>query len=281
MEILWGLLSQTIFFSTKLIAWLQATFQPNLIGNILGLSRYSEILVLAPLLFASFPKTRLKLGQRLVIGLGLAWSVGMKFGWPRPPSDFWLMDVSSRFAGPSAIYGFPSGDALAYGAFLIIILTTAWGTNRYQRLLKVVFAIGASLWIVLGRVYLGVHYLGDTLFGFTAGICLGLIMVRLEQTPRQLGKAIFLLLVLDTLIVRLVFDAPIDWPRALLVAAIGLSFAVLGAMRTSAFRINLLALLITVLLSGVTTQFPLALSLTYLWTISYPHLVNTLPSLLL
>lgn len=77
------------------------------------------------------------------------------FGWERPPSDLWLINVDG--------YSFPSTHAVS----AVVI----WGYLAYEikRLWFTITAIVLILLIAFSRVYLGVHYPQDVLVGLAVG----------------------------------------------------------------------------------------------------------------
>ncbi|KEZ50445.1 phosphatase PAP2 family protein [Metabacillus indicus] len=84
----------------------------------------------------------------------------------------------------AAHYSFPSGHAMNstvfYGfiCYLLLANTSAAGRNKKKRFWAAVCFIGL---IGLSRVYLGVHYAIDVAAGFSAGIVLLLILIRLYE----------------------------------------------------------------------------------------------------
>lgn len=88
----------------------------------------------------------------------------------------------------AAHYSFPSGHAMNstvfYGfiCYLLLANTSAAGRNKKKRFWAAVCFIGL---IGLSRVYLGVHYAIDVAAGFSAGIVLLLILIRLYEWMRR------------------------------------------------------------------------------------------------
>ena len=73
------------------------------------------------------------------------------------------------------MYGFPS--AHASNSIILLLFFAFW--VKYRRKCGVIFL---SLWVLLfaySRIYLGVHYPLDILFGFLLGSCWGLLFIML------------------------------------------------------------------------------------------------------
>ena len=252
---------------------LQKNFRYTVVGTILSLSKYSEFILLIPLITTCNSTTRINWGQNLMLAIGLSWSVGMKIGWPRPPSDLWLDDVTKRFSGPGARFGFPSGDALAYGAILPYIMLQPWYfLYPYDKIVKFMLFICVFTWIVFGRVYLGVHYLGDTLGGVIIGLFLGSLLLLLGQHPHLLGILIILLALLGFLTAK-IYGVQIDWPRLLIVFVIGMCFAILGNLKYASPNHNWFALIVSLMLIGASYKKSLFAPLSFLWALLYPYIL--------
>lgn len=108
-----------------------------------------------------------------IAGASLMLALKATLGWERPPEDVWVIEYE---ADP---YGFPSGHALiatvVYGGLLYRFgLARHWGA-----LAGVVTLIGL---VSISRVVLGLHYLGDLLFGAALGIA---VLVALELLVRE------------------------------------------------------------------------------------------------
>ncbi len=85
---------------------------------------------------------------------------------PRPPSDGWLVTVSTS--------SFPSGHATATAAAVAVLVLSVVAA-RLSRRTRVGTLIAATLIVVAmdwSRVYLGVHYLTDVVAGTLLGVWL-------------------------------------------------------------------------------------------------------------
>jgi len=87
-------------------------------------------------------------------------SSGLKeaFASPRPPEALHLVEASH--------YGLPSGHALSS---LVIYGSLVYTVDSLTRLQKVAVWLAVAVPIAVSRVFIGVHYPGDTLGGWVAG----------------------------------------------------------------------------------------------------------------
>ena len=160
--------------SIGLIQALQ-TLSPSLDGvmNFFSfLGRAEFYLVIAPFIYWTFDK---RLGVRALLILiaidVVSASFKLLFHQPRP---YWIGDV--RALAEEASYGIPSShasDLLAVGGYLAYRAKKTW--------FSVVMGI-ILFFIGLSRLYLGVHFLHDVLFGWLIGaIILWIATLRAEQ----------------------------------------------------------------------------------------------------
>lgn len=90
-------------------------------------------------------------------------------GYPRPPTSYWYGDIEAFN------YSTPSGHAQNAGTLY------SWlGAKVKTWWMILVFAVLTFL-IGISRVYLGVHYLGDVLLGWTLGIIIGFAAFYFEE----------------------------------------------------------------------------------------------------
>jgi membrane-associated phospholipid phosphatase len=170
---------------------LQSKFHNTITGNILEYSRFSEIIFFLMLISALPPFRAKNWAKGIIISIGLAWSVGQKTGSPRPNPSLWMFDINSRYPTASAILGYPSGDALAYGAITGYYLSRRW--PKPITFLKPFFYMLLAFFAIIGRVYLGIHFLGDTLLPFHIGITTGFATAYLDKKPRIAGIIIIII----------------------------------------------------------------------------------------
>jgi len=73
-------------------------------------------------------------------------------------------------------YGFPSGHAFSNAAFYVIVILIVFRLTKSGAIRSVVLVVGALLTFFIGtsRIYLGVHYAGDVLAGWTLGVAVAL-----------------------------------------------------------------------------------------------------------
>ena len=90
-------------------------------------------------------------------------------GSPRPATTYWYGDVEATN------YGSPSGHAQNSSTLY------TWMAGKAKTWWMSLASIILILIIGISRIYLGVHFLGDVLFGWTIGIALGLVTFRFEE----------------------------------------------------------------------------------------------------
>lgn len=100
----------------------------------------------------------------LMVAVSLNYSLKHLFLRERPPLELHLV--------AEAGYSFPSGHAMAAGAFygFLMYIVAQSGLPRRQRLLLNSLLVLIIALIGVSRVYLGVHYLSDVLAGFAVSI---------------------------------------------------------------------------------------------------------------
>jgi membrane-associated phospholipid phosphatase len=164
-------------FGIRFIQWLQ-TFSPALDGVMNGftfLGRIEFYLVFIPFIYWSVDR---RIGLRLLLILiytnFLANSFKLLFHEPRP---YWLGSVKALSTETS--YGIPSShasDTLAVGGYLIQHMRQNWA--RWLVVI-VVFLIAFS------RLYLGVHFPQDVLFGWLLGFVVLWAFVKWQAPVRD------------------------------------------------------------------------------------------------
>lgn len=164
-------------FGIRLIQWLQ-TFSPALDGamnSFTFLGRIEFYLVFIPFIYWSADR---RLGLRLLLILIYTDLVSSSFKLllhqPRP---YWVGDVKALSTETS--YGIPSSHAsntLAVGGYLIRHLRQNW--LRWLIGILVFF-------IAFSRLYLGVHFPQDVLFGWLIGFIVLWAVVKWEKPVRD------------------------------------------------------------------------------------------------
>ena len=88
---------------------------------------------------------------------------------PRPPSSNWLLGTEATN------YSLPSGHAQTS--------TTIWGWLSLKSRKAWILALSLALIIIIGlsRIYIGVHWLGDVIFGWVVGTLLLITALRVED----------------------------------------------------------------------------------------------------
>jgi len=73
-------------------------------------------------------------------------------------------------------YGFPSGHAFSNAAFYVIVILIVFHLTQSRPIRTVTVIVGVLLPFLIGtsRIYLGVHYAGDVLAGWTLGVAVAL-----------------------------------------------------------------------------------------------------------
>jgi membrane-associated phospholipid phosphatase len=205
-------------FGIRLIQSLQ-TLSPALDGVMNGftfLGRIEFYLVFIPFIYWSVDR---RIGFRLLLILiytsFLANSFKLLFHEPRP---YWLGGVKAL--GTETSYGIPSShasDTLAVGGYLMRHMRQNW--LRWLVGIVVFF-------IAFSRLYLGVHFPQDVLFGWLIGLTMLWAFARWEKPVRDwldgmslgaqigLGFACSLLLAASGFVIRLLISGtpdPVEW----------------------------------------------------------------------
>jgi undecaprenyl-diphosphatase len=110
----------------------------------------------------------------VAVGAGVALSqTGLKELVQRPRPELWPRLISE------GSFSFPSGHAMASAAFYPLLAHDAAAHRPEWR--RLAYAVGAllALFVGVGRLYLGVHWPTDVLAGWTLGLALALVAVRL------------------------------------------------------------------------------------------------------
>jgi undecaprenyl-diphosphatase len=106
----------------------------------------------------------------------------LKQGVGRPRPRLWPWIVSQ--AGGS----FPSGHAMASASLYTLLAADGARARPSRRLLLYAAAALASLWLGLGRLYLGLHWPTDVVAGWAIGAALGILAARwLTGSARKSG----------------------------------------------------------------------------------------------
>lgn len=167
----------------EILKYIQLFKNPVLDGMFLGITMSTEvpvILIMASILYWCINK---KYGQRLLFALtgNIALNTGVKefFKSPRPIG---VQGVESMRTSTATGYSFPSGHTQ--------IGTTFWVSIMSIIKKKYMYIIGTIIFISIGlsRLYLGVHWPMDVLFGWIFGIGFTLIcnyiLVKIEKNNK-------------------------------------------------------------------------------------------------
>ncbi len=122
------------------------------------------------LIVLALPKTRLKLGIPLAVGLlgsaGVNQVLKRIVARARPDVIYHLVEEDG--------FSFPSGHSMNNTVLYVMLIIAIWlflkRTNI--KVLLTLFCAAMLGTIIFSRIYLGVHYLGDVIAGFFLGICI-------------------------------------------------------------------------------------------------------------
>ncbi len=174
------MVTESVFFSEDLVAGIQeatpeAVLDTFALVTVLGNTEFFIILLTVYYWSASREKGISLLAVGLTAGVV---SSGLKeaFASPRPPEAFHLVEASH--------YGLPSGHALSS---LVIYGSLVYTMESFTRLQKVAVWLAIAVPIAVSRVFIGVHYPGDTLGGWVFGgvllaLFLGYAELEVEKT---------------------------------------------------------------------------------------------------
>jgi membrane-associated phospholipid phosphatase len=179
------LITESALFSEDLVAGIQeatpeAVLDLFVFVTFLGNTEFF-IILLTVFYWASNREKGISL---LAVGLtaGVV-SSGLKeaFASPRPPEALHLVEASH--------YGLPSGHALSS---LVIYGSLVYTAESLTRLQKVAVWLAIAVPIAVSRVFIGVHYPGDTLGGWFAGGVLLVLFVGYAELEVEKTLAIAL-----------------------------------------------------------------------------------------
>ena len=127
------------------------------------------------------------LGAGMLVGVATALILAPIVRHPRPP-------VALMLLGPDQTYSFPSGHVLGTSDFFLIVafLLASRIQKKWFTIIAFAVAIAAIFAQVYGRLYLGYHWISDTL----ASVALSLIILGLviafdtARTSREPGETV-------------------------------------------------------------------------------------------
>lgn len=170
-------------FDLRVTTWLQSWRSPGLDGLARAVTRLGDTLVLlafglaAAVLLHRAGRPNAALLSALVPPAGLILNVLVKELIGRPRPDDGLVYVLLTPIGLS----FPSGHAMASAVVYGFLALMAWThvASRSRRLALVLTLATTILLVGLSRVYLGVHWFSDVIGGWTGGLLLLVLVMRL------------------------------------------------------------------------------------------------------
>jgi undecaprenyl-diphosphatase len=128
------------------------------------------ILLLVPMLFVRRARRfALTLGAALVLQSIVVWAIKKLVMRPRP---FTAHVVHPPLAAPTD-FSFPSGHAAGSFAVAMFVLAVCMATPTRGRAAIAAIVVALATAIALSRVYLGLHYPGDTAGGALIGGAIG------------------------------------------------------------------------------------------------------------
>ena len=174
------------------LSWFESRHQPWLNEAMKGITHLGDmwtvigVLLTAVLLYFVFGRRRTAciVLATSILGLGIAQGVKKLAKRPRP-------DVAWRVVDRPHSPSFPSGHSLNSMAIYGAIGLTASRSLRRRAARWLVVALGLGLPVLIGisRSYLGVHYPGDVLAGWTVGLACALLAYWMDQRRPLLPRA--------------------------------------------------------------------------------------------
>ncbi|MFW9912368.1 MAG: phosphatase PAP2 family protein [Candidatus Thorarchaeota archaeon] len=152
-------------FMRDLLPWAGAFF--SLVTEMGG-----EIFLVSVLLIAFWSyRKREAIVLTLIIIVSVLTNYWLKYviGNPRPPASYWYGDLDATN------YSTPSDHAQNAGAMY------SWLGAKVKTWWMILVSIILMFLIGISRVYLGVHFLGDILLGWSIGITIGLVAFYYES----------------------------------------------------------------------------------------------------
>lgn len=149
-------------------------------------------------------ESALKLGLFYVISAGVNFVMKSLVNRPRP----YVVDQTIQNKKPAFGTSFPSGHSQNYAVIASTVSLNMHhgriGTKRFRVIIYVLFGIGAIL-VPLSRMYLGQHYLTDTLAGLIIGFAVALVCEMIYLfLKKKIDKKTTNFLLLGTTIVGII-----------------------------------------------------------------------------
>jgi len=162
-------------FENSVYEFLYNLINPVLTGfaRVLTFVGFFPILIGVGLLLEVIPKTRHKLGFQAALAAGAGYLINyifkVIFQRPRP--------VINQIINSSGL-SFPSGHSAAAGAFFatIIIFIILNIKDKRVSIPTIILCAIMPLVVALSRVYLGVHYITDTITGIVLGTIVAMLI---------------------------------------------------------------------------------------------------------
>lgn len=168
----------------RLLLWLRQHGSPLLDdvflpGHYLGGGAEMALLVLVAVVWNARRRRWREAGLWLALAVStcLLW-LGLKHGIERPRPQLW-----ERIVSPTG-YAFPSGHALGTATFVPLFARELAERWRLSKPVLIGTGVLLSLYVGIGRLYLGVHWPMDVLAGWALGFGQCWLGVRLV-TPKE------------------------------------------------------------------------------------------------